>query len=170
MIYSRFADESTLTYEEAIKTATLFLNQRGYKNVKESYYAVVDGIMTINFAFYENGITYYTDLIKVSVNLTDGSVTAFDATGYLMNHTKRALPKKVKYTLSSGKKLIRKNLQIISSKKAFIPTKWGTENYTYEYHCVDKKGQEVLLYIDPVTGEEKDLLLLLYKDGGVLTK
>ena len=27
---------------------------QGYKNVKESYYAVTDGIMTINFAFFEN--------------------------------------------------------------------------------------------------------------------
>ena len=25
-------------------------------------------------------------------------------------------------------------------------------------------------YIDPVTGEEKDILILLYTDGGVLTK
>ncbi len=170
MLTSRYAEEATLTSRQAIRKATKYLKGKGYGKVKESYYTTNDGICTINFAYYENGVTYYTDLIKVSVNLTDGSVTAFDATGYLMNHTKRALPKKVKYTLSSGKKLIRKNLQIISSKKAFIPTKWGTENYTYEYHCVDKKGQEVLLYIDPVTGEEKDLLLLLYKDGGVLTK
>ena len=33
MLYSRFADESTLTHEEAIEKAKFFLNQRGYKNV-----------------------------------------------------------------------------------------------------------------------------------------
>ncbi len=170
MIYSRFADESTLTYEEAIKAATLFLNQRGYKNVKESYYAVADGIMTINFAFYENGITYYTDLIKVSVALDNGEITAFDSTGYIMNHTKRDETGDYKYTLESGRKLLNSSLKVKSSKKVFIPTDFGTEIFAYEYHCVAADNQEILVYIDPKTGTEADILILLYTDNGVLTK
>ena len=87
-----------------MEKAKFFLNQRGYKNVKESYYAVTDGIMTINFAFYENNITYYTDLIKVSIALDNGDITAFDSTGYLMNHTKRNDVGKKKYTINEAKK------------------------------------------------------------------
>ena len=170
MIYSRFADESTLTYEEAIKTATLFLNQKGYKNVKESYYAVTDGIMTINFAFYENGITYYTDLIKVSVALDNGEITAFDSTGYLMNHTVREENGEYKYSLESGRKLLNSSLKVKGSKKVFIPTDFGTEIFAYEYHCVAPDNQEILVYIDPETGTEAEILILLYMDNGVLTK
>ena len=170
MISSRFADESALTYEEAIETATLFLNQRGYKNIKESYYAVIDGIMTINFAFYENGITYYTDLIKVSVALDNGEITGFDSTGYIMNHTKREENGKYKYTLESAEKLLNSSLKVKSSKKVFIPTDFGTEIFAYEYHCVAPDNQEILVYIDPKTGAEAEILILLYMDNGVLTK
>ena len=102
--------------------------------------------------------------------LDTGKITAFDATGYLMNHHKRTVPKKVKYTLSEGKSLINPTLEILSYKKAFIPTDWESEEYVYEYRCRDNKDNEVLIYIDPATGEEKDILLLLYTDGGILTK
>ena len=55
-------------------------------------------------------------------------------------------------------------------KKTFIPTEWETEIFVYEYHCKAPDGNEILVYIDPVTGQEKDILILLYSDGGVLTK
>lgn len=170
MLTSSFASEIKLTQEQAIEKATEFLKGKGYTSIKESYYSTSDGICTINFAYYENGITYYTDLIKVSVALDDGSVTAFDATGYLMNHTEREVPQNIKYSLQSAQKLLKKNLKVISGKRAFIPTEWETEIYVYEYHCKAPDGNEILVYIDPETGEEKDILILLYSDGGVLTK
>lgn len=170
MLTNMYASEVKLTQKDAIKKATEFLNSKGYNKVKESYYSTTDGICTINFAFYENGITYYTDLIKVSVALDDGTITAFDATGYLMNHTDRKIAQDIQYSLETGEKLLKKNLKVLSSKKAYIPTEWETEVYTYEYHCKAPDGNEILVYIDPETGEEIDILILLYSDGGVLTK
>lgn len=170
MLTNMYASEIKLTQKDAVKKATEFLNSKGYAKIKESYYSTTDGICTINFAFYENGITYYTDLIKVSVALDDGTITAFDATGYLMNHTERTIPKNIQYSLAEGEKLLKKELKVISSKKAYIPTEWETEIYSYEYHCKAPDGNEILVYIDPVTGEETDILILLYSDGGVLTK
>lgn len=170
MLTSGYASEIKLTSEQAVEKAVEYLNARGYEKIKESYYSTTDGICTINFAYYDNGITYYSDLIKVSVALDTGKITAFDATGYLMNHTTRKLPDKTEYSPIEAKKLISDDLEIISYKKVFIPTEWETEEYAYEYHCKASDGQEVLIYIDPVTGEETDILLLLYTDGGVLTK
>lgn len=170
MLTSLYASEIKLTSQQAIEKAIEYLNARGYKKIKESYYSTNDGICTVNFAYYDNGITYYSDLIKVSVALDTGKITAFDATGYLMNHTSRSLPDKTEYSPAEGKKLISDKLEVISYKKAFIPTPGEKEEYVYEYHCRASDGQELLVYIDPVTGEEKDILLLLYTDGGVLTK
>lgn len=172
MLSSFNANEIKLSPQDAVRKATEYLKDRGYTKIKDSYYSTTDGICTVNFAYFEDGITYYTDLIKVSVALDDGRITAFDATGYIMNHTVRALPRDIKYTPVQAKKLLKKDLEIISYKKAFIPTEWETEDYVYEYRCVSKKdkSQEVLVYIDPVTGSEKDVLLLMYTDGGVLTK
>lgn len=172
MLSSFYANEIKLSPQEAIVKAKNFLKEQGYTKIIESYYSTVDGICTINFAYFEDGITYYTDLIKVSVALDDGRITAFDCTGYIMNHTTRTLPKNVEYTPIEAKRLLKNDLEIISYKRAFIPTEWETEDYVYEYRCVSKhnKSQEVLVYIDPVTGSEKDVLLLMYTDGGVLTK
>ena len=172
MLSSFYANEIKLSPQDAIKKATQYLKDKGYTKVKDSYYSTVDGICTVNFAYFEDGVTYYTDLIKVSVALDDGRITAFDSTGYLMNHTVRTLPKNIKYTPVQGKRLLKNDLEIISYRKAYIPTEWETEDYVYEYRCVSKsnKSQEVLIYIDPVTGQEKDVLLLMYSDGGVLTK
>ena len=156
--------------EDAIKKATAFLAEKGYTKIKESYYSTVDGVCTINFSYYDDGITYYTDLIKVSIALDNGEVLGFDATGYIMNHKERKIPDNLKYDLRTAGKLLKDGLKILSNKKAFIPTDYETENYVYEYHCKADDGQEILVYIDPVTGEEKDILILLYSDGGVLTK
>ncbi len=169
-ITDKFASEIKLSQKDAIKKAISFLNSKGYKNIKESYYSVNDGIITINFSYYLNDIIYYTDLIKVSVSLSDGSITAFDATGYLMNHKKRETPTNIKYSQKQGAGLLKENLKVIGVQKVFIPTEWETENFAYEYHCKTNDNREVLIYIDPVTGQEIDILLLLYSDGGVLTK
>ncbi len=170
MLKSQYVSEIKLSSEEAIKKAAEYLKERGYTKIKESYYSTTDGICTVNFSYYDNGITYYTDLIKVSVALDTGEITGFDATGYVMNHKTRTIPSNVKYTPIQAKKLINENLSVISYKKAVIPTDWEDEIYVYEYRCIDEKKQEVLVYIDPVTGEEADILILLYTDGGVLTK
>ena len=167
---SQYASEIKMTTKQAIKKATQFLKEKGYEKIKESYYSTADGICTINFSYYDKGITYYTDLIKVSVALDDGKITAFDATGYIMNHKTRSVPDGVKYDMEEAKKFVKNDLKIKSYKKAFIPTEWETEEYVYEYHCVAPDKKEVLVFIDPVTGYEKDILILLYSDGGVLTK
>ncbi len=165
-----YAGEAKLSHKEVIDIATRYLKENGYVNVKDNYYSVNDGICTINFAFYENDVTYYTDLIKVSVAMDDGEIVSFDATGYLMNHYDRGLPQKEKYTIKQAKKFLNENLEVISFKKAYIPTQWETEEYAYEYHCKAEDGNEILVYINPQTGEETDILILLYSDGGVLTK
>ncbi len=170
VLKSQFVSEIKLSSEEAIKKAVGYLKARGYSEIKESYYSITDGLCTINFSYYDNGITYYTDLIKVTVAMDTGEITGFDATGYVMNHKARTIPTKVKYTPIEGKKLINENLSVISYKKAVIPNEWENEVYTYEYRCADAQKQEVLVYIDPLTGEEADILILLYTDGGVLTK
>lgn len=170
MLKSGYAGESTLESKDAVKKARAFLEKNGYTKIKESYYSTVDGVCTVNFSYYEDGVTYYTDLIKVSVALDNGDITGFDASGYIMNHNKRSIPSKTKYTLESAKKLIKDDLEVLSFKKAYIPTDYETENYVYEYHCRADDSQEILVYIDPLTGEEKDILILLYSDGGVLTK
>ena len=169
MVNPREVGGETISSEESIKRAKKFLSGIGYTSLKESYYSIFDGVCTINFAYTQNGIIHYSDLIKVSVALDSGEVLSVDARGYLMNHTKRDIYQEI-ITLDQAKKIIPSDLKILSEKSAVIPLDTGKEAYCYEFRCKDSKDQEVLIFIDKATGEERDILLLLYADGGVMTR
>ena len=169
MISSQFVGEIQLNHKDVIEKAKIYLEKIGYDNMKESYYFTEDGICTINFASTQNETILYPDLIKVSVNLENGEVLAFDATGYISNHTTRSnLTSNI--TLEKAKSSINNQLEIIGSKICVIPTKWETEQLCYEFHCKDKNLREFLIYIDCKTGMENNILILLYSDDGILTK
>ena len=165
-----YTKEATISTDEAIRRAEDFLKKQGYNSMGHSYYSCYDDVCTINFAYKESGITYYADLIKVSVALDTGKVVAFDATGYLMNHCERKKPAKT-LPEEECRKSVSDALQITDISEAVIPLLSGKESYCLQYHCFDKKrNREVLVYIDKETGEEKEIMLLLYSDDGVLTK
>lgn len=171
VLSAKYAGESEISPEEAVNTALKYLKKRGYTSVKDTYYAVSDGICTVNFAYFDDDIIYYPDLVKVSVSLSDGTVTAFEATGYLMNHKVRnALKAGVDITMEDGEKRLNKSLGVKNARLAVIPTDYLSERFVYEYHTQTAEGKELLIYIDPKTGEEADILELLYYDGGVLTR
>lgn len=159
----------TINEKEAIKRAKAFLDKVGYPSMKESYYSVYDGVCTVNFAYEKDGIIYYADLIKVSVTLDKGEIAGVDARGFLMNHRYRQEVTPV-LTEKQAREKLSDTLIFMNAKMAVIPTKYGGEKLCYELHCKNKSGQEALIYIDVLTGEEEDILLLLYSDGGVLTR
>lgn len=154
--------------EQAVESAKKLLEKAGYKNMKETYYATIDGICTVNFAYMQNDYICYTDLIKVSVSLDTGYVVSMDASDYLMNHIERDIPQNEAEVEKAALK-INPLLKIKGTKKAVIPTEYGSEQYAYEFLCTDGKN-DALVYIDTVSLEENEILLLLYSDGGTLTK
>lgn len=164
-----YSGKAVISEKEAARRGKQFLEKIGFGSMNESYYSTYDGVCTVNFAYKSDGIIYYADLIKVSVSLDSGTVVAVDARGYLTNHCERALPKK-SVTLSQARENLSPELTVLSSDVAMIPTDYGKEKLCYEFHCRDSKKQEVLIYIDVENGTEADILLLLYSDGGVLTK
>ena len=164
-----YAGKSEIGEEAAVKVARAFLRDNGYKNMKESYYSTYDGVCTVNFAWSDQGVTYYADLVKVSVALDTARVVAFDARGYLMNHTARTLPD-VKVDLKTAVRGLSDELELLDHRTAMIPCEDGTEALCHELHCRDKSGKEVLVYADTQTEGEADIKLLLYADDGVLAK
>lgn len=169
MLSSEFVGEASYKYEDALKNALSYLKKLGYTDLKESYYFTDDGICTINFSAIQDNIILYPDLIKVSVSLENGKILSFDATGYVSNHTERNSPD-FQLNLNDAKSKISNELTIIDTRVCVIPTEWKTEQYCYEIHCKTQKGQELLVYIDCITGQEDNILILLYSDDGVLTK
>ena len=169
LLGSSNAGESVITPEQAVENAKNFLSAKGYKDMKESYYSTQDGICTVNFAYENEGVICYPDLIKLSVSLETGNIISFDARGYIMNHTDRP-PVQSKISADEAKMSVSDYLTVMSSRLAVIPTDYKTEKTAYEFHCKTPDEQEVLVYIDVLTAKEDDILLLLYSDGGILTK
>lgn len=169
MLSSEYVGETSYKYEDALKNALSYLKKIGFTELKESYYFIDDGVCTINFSAVQNDIVLYPDLIKVSVSLENGKILSFDATGYISNHTERKIPEN-KISLVEARENVNDELIIIDSRVCVIPTEWKTEQYCYEFHCKTQNGQELLVYIDSESGQEDNILILLYSDNGVLTK
>lgn len=170
--YNRTVNAETISQEKANEMAKDFLNKHGYTNMKETYYLKQNGIVTINYAYTQknaNGeqVIMYPDLIKVKVALDDGSVLGIETSGYLNSHTTRTIEADI-ISKEKAKETLNKDLQIQSENLAFIPTKWKTEVYCWEF-----KGKvddnEFLVYIDAKTGKEQDILIIINTPDGTLT-
>ena len=162
-------EASTLDAGAAVKIAKRYLRGVGYPDMRESYYSTYDGVCTVNLAYAKNGVTYYADLIKVSVALDTGAVVAMDARGYLMNHTDRRLPEK-EIPVKRAVRRLAPTLTLLDAKVAMIPCEDGKERLCYELHCRDDDSQQVLVYVDVTTGNEADIQLLTFSDGGILAR
>ena len=161
------AGEEKHSKADAAERAKNFLRLQGFPDMVTTYTASNDGICTVNFAYKQGSFICYPDLIKVSVSLSDGRITAFDPSDYLMHHRERALPPSG-ITPEEAMQDIIGTVTRVSA--AVIPQSDGTERYTYELLCEGTDGQHILVYKDIETGEEADILILLYSDNGTLTK
>ncbi len=137
--------------------------------MKSTYYATENGVCIINFAYQDGNWLCYPDLIKVGVDMTDGKIVSFDATDYIMNRKTRTAPENT-VDVQTALSAVSESLTAKSVALTVIPTDSGGERAAYEITCEDTSGKTVLVYIDAQTGEEADVLILLFTDGGVLTK
>ncbi|HHY83845.1 MAG TPA: germination protein YpeB [Clostridiales bacterium] len=166
-LHNREVGEKTIDVRKAMEIGAEFLKERGFENMKQSYYLNNDGIATINYAYHENGITYYPDLIKVKVALDNGDVVGFEANGYFMNHRDRNLEPPT-LTEEEARQLVRKGENIKSSGLAVIPTNYGTELLCYEF-TGKLEDRDFLVYINAYTGKEEQVLIIINSEEGILT-
>ena len=133
-----------------------------FNNLKEG------GIVTINYAYEQNGVTIYPDLIKVKVALDNGEILGVETSGYLNNHTERTFTK-AKISIEEAKSKLNKSLEITSEGMAIIPTEWKTEILCYEF-----KGKiddtDFLVYTNVETGREENILVIIDTPNGILTQ
>lgn len=163
-------NSQSITQENAVNVAKAYLKKIGYQDMVQTYYAVENNVCVINFAYSKNNVIYYSDLIKVGISLADGKIYSLEADGFLTNHRTRN-DFSMKISEKDLQKKISKYVEIISSRHCIIPKKNGKEAPCIEYHCRNKStGDEVLIYINTTTGEEENILMLLYSDNGTLTK
>lgn len=168
MNYNRNVEAESISQEKADELGKKFLEERGLNSMKETYYLKQDGIVTINYAYEQDGITIYPDLIKLKIALDNGEIMGMETKGYLNSHEERKIAD-VKISKEEAKKGLNKNLEITSESLAIIPTEWQTEVLCWEF-----KGKvndmDFLVYINAENGKEEDILVITNTPNGTLTQ
>ena len=159
MNYNKEIKTEVLTDEEANNKGKEYLSLHGFENMKETYFLKESGIMTINYAYSQNDVTIYPDLIKLKVSLENGEILGIETSGYLNSHTTREI-KTPKISKESAKKTINKELSIESEGLAIIPTEWNTEILCWEFKG-KVEDNEFLVYINANNGKEENILVII---------
>lgn len=167
MNYNRDITEEKLKQEEADEIGKKFLEEKGYKNLKETYYLKNNGVVTINYAYEQDNVVIYPDLIKLKVALDNGEILGIETTGYLNSHYERNISKP-KISIEQARSKINPNLQISSEGLAIIPTQFKTEILCWEFKGKVEE-RDFLVYINVDTGKEEDILMIINTQNGTLT-
>lgn len=167
MNIQRDVQEEKISREQANEIGKTFLSEKGFAPMQETYYMQEYGTITVNYAYNQDGVIVYPDLVKVKIALDNGEILGIEAMGYLNAHEQREIPE-AKISIEEAKSNLNKELEILSEGMAIIPTEWKTEIFCYEF-----KGKveetEFLVYINAQTGDEENILVILETPNGTLT-
>ncbi len=144
-----------------------FLAERNFAKMEAVGHQVAGNLITHIFVPLRENIFIYSEPVKVTVALDNGSVTAFEASEYIMMNHKRDLPKprigpgEAREKLCEGANIERERLVITSSDTM-------EEILAYEFR-VSKGDQVFLIYIDADNGDEVKILRVIEGPEGIQT-
>ena len=166
--YNREVKEEKISEQDAVQKGKEYLTSKGFNNMQETYYMKENGFITVNYAYKQNDVIMYADLIKVKIALDDGEVIGLETTGYLNCHYDRNIPTN-KISIEEARKQLSDKAQVTSEGLAMIPTEWKTEKFCYEF-----KGKiediDFIAYINAENGEEEDILIVTNTPNGTMTE
>ncbi|QXM06781.1 germination protein YpeB [Crassaminicella indica] len=167
LLNNREVKKEKLSPKQALEYASKFLEDKNFKNMIPTYTLKYDGVMLINYAYKQDNVIMYPDLIKVKIALDNGEVVGFDATHFLTTNYKRNI-KKPKITPKEAREKISLRAKVEENPQlCIIPTSSFGEIYCYEFEA-SYKGDKFLIYINANTGEEEKILKLIKNENGTL--
>ncbi len=141
-----------------IGIAEKFLGGLGYAGLEPVWVSEAGVQCDINFAYVQQGVVCYNDLIKVKVCEERGVVTGLEARAYLMNHTDRDIPAPA-LAQSKIERAAASRMQLRGVRLALIPVE-GEERLAYEINGTHA-GSEYFAYLDAATGRMVELFTVV---------
>ena len=164
--YSGSCNAVNVEEKTAIMTATDFAENVGISGLKPVWVNLNNNLYTINFAFEQDGVIIYSDLVKIRVCAETNTVIGFEATGYYTNHTEREIGSP---TLSEkacrGK--VSDNIEIASARLCVVPIGETKEKLCYEF-CGEYDGATYYAYIDAESGRQVNMFKVIESTEGKL--
>ncbi|MFA5449860.1 MAG: PepSY1/2 domain-containing protein [Clostridia bacterium] len=156
-----------LSEEECQAIAEEKIKEMGYEKMTPVWATNSHSMVYINFAYEDNDIIYYPDLVKIKIAADTGELMGIEAANYIYNHTgARAAAENLK-TIDEARAKVSAKLNIESARLTYIPTEWNTELLAYEFSGSYKEGQ-YFVYIAADTLNEIKIMKVIESDGGKL--
>lgn len=167
MVNSRPLGSQAVDVDAARQKALVFLQERGFGEMRPSYFTRHGDSVTYNFAAIQEGVTIYPDLVKITVALDNGEITGAETSGYLMSHQRRDLPKAA-VSKERAQAMLNPRLEVSGGKLVLIPKGVNDEKLAFEFQ--GRLGEDTyLVYINAIDGREENVLKLIETPGGSLT-
>ena len=112
----------------------------------------------LNFAYEQDGVVVYPDMIKVKVCEERGIVTGMEGLAYVLNHTERELSS-AKISKSAAQDKLADGFEVESSRLCLIPVEGG-EVLAHEFYGTFD-GSAYYIYLDAATGEEVEVFTVI---------
>jgi hypothetical protein len=145
-------DESKCQY-----LAETFLQTLGYDDMTAVWMSKNGNLITFEYAYEDDGVVVYPDLVQIKVCCARGVVTGMDASAFLRHHKQRD-GYNAKIGESEARDRLNDCLDVYASRLAIIPAR-GAEKLCYEFIC-GFDGSEYFVYVDAETGEETTIFLV----------
>jgi len=156
---------SNLSLSDGIILAETFASDIGINNMYSVWHQQTGNILYVNLAPINNHVIYYSDLIKVKVDLSLGLVVGWEATNYATNHIDRKFTSNI--SLLEANESINDILKVEERNLCIIPDKFVGEISAYEFIC-SWENYTYYIYIDSNTGKEVNILRVVSTTNGDL--
>ncbi len=168
VMYSFAGSCNALNYnrEYVTKVADRFLLDAGLKGLEPVWYNLADNVYTINYAFVQDGIVIYPDLVKVRLCAETAMVIGLEATGYYTNHTDRVIAQPV-LSQRQAAQGVSDFIDISDSRLAVVPFGKSAERLCYEF-VGEYDGSTYYVYIDAINGKQVEIFKVIDSEQGTL--
>ena len=150
---------------DGVKIAEDFAYELGIKNMYSVWTQTTGNIMYVNLAPIVNKVIYYSDLIKVKVDLSIGKVIGWEGTNYATNNKERIFTSSI--SLSQAENNLNDILKVVERNYTIVPDKYVGEVSAYEFICT-WQNYTYYIYIDSNTGEEVNIQRVINTTNGEL--
>lgn len=144
-------NDKNFSVERCIAIAEDFLTDLGFDGMKAVWTSENGTTCNLNFAYVDDGVICYSDMVKVKVCEERGIVTGMEAISYVLNHIDRDMPS-ASLTKSEAREKLNTNLEIKTSRLTLIPLSGG-ERLAWEFYGV-YGGNDYYVYVDAQSGQE----------------
>lgn len=150
--------DKNFSVERCIDIAEDFLESLGFDDMKPVWTSENGTTCNLNFVYEDDGVIWYSDMVKVKVCEERGIVTGAEALSYVMNHVERDAGE-AKISKNEAKAKLHEGFEVKGSRLAVIPVE-GKEVLCYEFNG-KLEGSEYYIYIDAKTGNEAEVFTVI---------